>query len=78
MTWMTKETEVNQFKDGKFLDMEFPPVKESLITFDGVENYIDLFEDEIQLLKDLSFWWASSYFHGDPKVFNDINPNDIV
>ena len=50
---------------------------DSLITNDGKENYIELFEDEILTLKELTFKWASSYYIGNPKVFNDINPDDI-
>lgn len=62
---------------GKFNDPEFPPVAEVLLQGDGRENFIDLFPEEVDMLKEASFKRASDVYR-NLVVFNGIDPNDIV
>lgn len=64
--------------DEKFVDNEFPPDESSLMVGDGGDTYVDLFPEEIEMLKGTSFMRVTEYYQGKSlAVFNDIGPNDI-
>lgn len=64
--------------DDKFTDSEFPPESSSLMVGDGTDTYVDLFPEEIEMLRNTDFMRVTDYYSNRAlDIFNDIGPNDI-
>lgn len=45
---------------------------------DGGDTYVELYPEEIEMLRNTSFMRVTEYYDGNRlAVFNDIDPNDI-